>query len=67
MTAAQAGKAIAKLEARFSADAAKAKPKPSSAPAPLESVRGAGGPSTSPDPSDTKAWLAWRNKQQSGR
>ena len=36
MTAAQAGKAIAKLEARFSADAAKAKPKASSAP--LESL-----------------------------
>jgi hypothetical protein len=67
MSAAQAGKAIAKLEAKFSTEAAKAKPKASSAPAPLEAVRGAGGPSTSPDPSDTKAWMAWRNKQQSGR
>lgn len=42
MNAAQAGKEIAKLEAKFAADDAKAKPKTSKAPAPLESVKGGG-------------------------
>lgn len=74
LSATQAGKAIAKLELRFDADAkadaaakaaekAKAKPIPSKAPAPLESVRGQGSVSNAPDPSDTKAWMAWRNAQ----
>ena len=40
LNAAQAGKEIAKLEARFSEADAKAKPKESKAPAPLESVKG---------------------------
>lgn len=75
LSATQAGKAIAKLELRFEADAksagdakaaekAKAKPIPSQVPAPLEVVRGQGSVSTSPDPSNTKAWIAWRNAQE---
>lgn len=40
LNAAHAGKEIAKLEARFAADDAKAKPKESKVPAPLESVKG---------------------------
>ena len=40
LNAAQAGKEIAKLEARFAVDDAKAKPKESKAPAPLEAVKG---------------------------
>ncbi len=59
----QAGRAIAKLEARIGE-----KPKPtqkvSKAPAPLEPVRGQGSVSGAPDPSNTKAWIAWRNEQE---
>lgn len=64
LSAVQAGKAIAKLEAKLSADAAKDKPKASKAPAPLEAVRGQGAVSGMPDPSDTKKWIAWRNEQE---
>ncbi len=44
LSAVQAGKAIAKLEIKLSADGAKDKPKPSKAAAPLEPVKGAGAP-----------------------
>jgi hypothetical protein len=60
----QAGRAIAKLEARISDKAESGKPKPSKAPAPLEAVRGQGNVSGAPDPSDTKRWIAWRNEQE---
>lgn len=64
MSAIQAGKAIARLEDKLKADATKAKPQPSKQPAPLESLRGQGGSVKGPDPSDTKAWIAWRNEQE---
>ena len=64
MSAAQAGRAIAKLEAKLSATPAKDKPKASKVPAPLEPVRGQGAVSTAPDPADTKAWIRWRNEQE---
>ena len=60
----QAGKAIAKLEAQLASKPDKAKPQASKAPAPLESIRGQGSVSTSPNPSDTKAWIRWRNEQE---
>ena len=60
----QAGKAIAKLEAQIASKPDKAKPQASKAPAPLESIRGQGSVSTSPNPSDTKAWIRWRNEQE---
>jgi hypothetical protein len=60
----QAGKAIAKLEARIAAAPAKPKPQASKAPAPLEPMRGQGAVSSAPDPSNTKAWIAWRNEQE---
>lgn len=64
--AVQAGKAIAKLEAKLASTPTIAKPtsKVSKAPAPLESVRGQGSVSTAPDPSNTKEWIAWRNEQE---
>jgi len=64
MSAIQAGKAIARLEDKLKADAAKAKPQPSKQPPPLESVRGQGGAPGAPDPSDTKAWIRYRNEQE---
>ena len=64
MSAIQAGKAIARLEDKLKADAAKAKPQPSKQPPPLESVRGQGGVPSAPDPSDTKAWIRYRNEQE---
>ena len=66
MSAAQAGKAIARLEDRIKAQSKseKAAPEASKAPAPLEAVRGGGNTSGAPDPSDTKAWIRWRNEQE---
>lgn len=61
--AVQAGREIAKLEAKLSTQAPKPKSNVSKAPAPLEVVRGQGGVSGAPDPSDTKAWIRWRNEQ----
>lgn len=60
----QAGKAIAKLESKLSTQAPKPKTKVSNAPAPLEVVRGQGKVTGAPDPSDTKAWMRWRNEQE---
>ena len=61
----QAGKAIAKLEAKLSTQTPKPTSKVSKAPAPLEPVRGQGSASATgaPDPTDTKAWIRWRNEQ----
>ncbi len=64
MTAAQAGKAVAKLEAKLKTTPAKGNPRASNAPVPLEPVRGAGSVSSAPNPSDTKAWIRWRNEQE---
>lgn len=64
MSAAQAGKAIARLEDRLAAEAARKKPQVSKAPTPLEPVRGQGSISSAPDPSDTKAWIRWQNEQE---
>jgi len=64
MSALQAGRAIAKLEQKLEAEKSKAKPKPSNAPAPLEPARGGGVPNGMPDPSNTKAYIAWANAQE---
>ena len=64
LTGAQAGKAIAKLEARLSTVAPKPTSKASKAPAPLSAVRGQGSTSSAPDPSDTKAWIRYANEQE---
>jgi hypothetical protein len=64
MTAVQAGRAIARLEAKLNSEKSKAKPKPSNAPKPIEPVRGGGVPNGMPDPSNTKAYIAWANAQE---
>lgn len=63
----RAGREIARIEAEIKAAkaAAKAKPKPSNAPRPVEPVKGGGVATGAPDPSNTKAWIAWRNAQES--
>ena len=63
MTAVQAGRAIGKLEDKLEAEKSKAKPKPSKAPSPIEPARGGGVPAGMPNPSDTKAYVAWANAQ----
>jgi hypothetical protein len=64
MAPVQAGRAIARLEDKLAAAKAKATPKPSNAPAPLEPARGGGVPNGMPDPSNTKAYIAWANAQE---
>ena len=58
------GRAVAKLEAKLAAKSEPDKPKPSKRPAPLEAIRGQGTVSGAPNPSDTKAWIRWRNEQE---
>ena len=60
----QAGKAIAKLEAKLSTQKPKPKAEVSKAAPPLEPVSGQGSFSGAPSPSDTKAWIRWRNEQE---
>jgi hypothetical protein len=66
MNSVQAGREIARLE--FKLEAIKnAKPKPSNASKPLEPVKGGGTIKGMPDPSDTKAYIAWANQQDARR
>lgn len=64
LPALRAGREIARLEQKLKEEAGKAKPKPSKAPVPLEAVKGGGMPSGMPDPSNTKAYIAWANAQE---
>lgn len=64
MSAVQAGRAIARIEQKLDAAKSKAKPKPSNAPTPIEPARGGGVPNGMPDPSNTKAYIAWANAQE---
>jgi hypothetical protein len=64
MNALQAGRAIARIEQKIEAAKSNAKPKPSNAPAPIEPARGGGVPNGMPDPSNTKAYIAWANAQE---
>lgn len=62
----QAGRAIAKLEAKLQAARAEAKPKKSSAPAPIEASRGQGTAPSGYHPNMTDAqYAAWRKSQRS--
>lgn len=54
-------KRVALLEEKLK----QSKPKSSAAPKPLEPVKTSGAGS-GPDPSDTEAWIKWRNKNQRG-
>lgn len=60
----QAGRAIAKLELKLAEAKKNAKPQPSRAARPIESVKGGGVPNGMPDPSNTKAWVRWANEQE---
>lgn len=65
MSPTQAGRAIARIEDKITAAGKAGKPKPSNAAAPLEAPRnGAGKTSSMPDPSNTKAYIAWANAQE---
>lgn len=65
MSPSQAGRAITRLEDKLKATKGNAKPKPSNAAQPLEAPRnGAGKTSPMPDPSNTKAYIAWANAQE---
>ena len=64
MGALQAGRAIERLEVKLKTAKAKEKPQASKAQKPLEALPGGGAPKGMPDPSNTKAWIAWRNAQE---
>ena len=64
MGALQAGRAIERLESKLKAAKAKSQPQRSNAPKPLEAVNGASTPKGMPDPSNTKAWISWRNAHE---
>lgn len=65
MSAIQAGRAIARLEDKLKVEKAKGKPQPSKAAQPLEPARAGGKLAAGmPDPSDTKAYMAWANAQE---
>lgn len=63
MNLTQAGRAIGKIEGKLEAFK-KEKPKPSNASKPLEAVKGSGTIKGMPDPSNTKAYIAWANEQE---
>ena len=63
--AVKAGMEIRDLEERIKAASKPATPKASNVAAPLEPARSGGKATTDgPDPSDTKAWIRWRNEQE---
>lgn len=62
----QAARKVAQLEAKILEAKKSAKPQRSNAPAPLEQIKGGGKSSSMPDPSNTKAYIAWANKQERG-
>lgn len=64
LPAVRAGREIAKLEAKLEAEKAKAKPQPSKAARPIESVKGGGVLNGMPDPTNTKAYMAWANAEE---
>ena len=57
----QAGRALAKIEAKLSAK--DDKPQPSKAAAPLTAVRGTGGSVVDKPPTDPKAYMKWANEK----
>ena len=63
LSAVQAGREIARLEGKLSADKAKAKPQASNAPRPLEAVKGGGVASKDPAQMTDKEFASWRRNQ----
>jgi hypothetical protein len=65
MSAMQAGRFVAQLEAKLSATD---KPQRSNAPAAIEPIKAAGkGTNSMPNPSDTRAWMKWANENERKR
>jgi len=64
LSPAQLGRRLARIEADLTAKPEG--PKPSKAPKPLEPVKGSA-TTGEPNPKDTAAWIAWRNKQTTRR
>lgn len=64
MGAVQAGRAIARLEAKLAAEKAKAKPQPSKAPAPIEPLRGSGTAQRDPSTMTDAQYREWRLSQK---
>jgi len=62
MSPLQAGRALAKIEAKLTAPK-QDKPQPSKAATPLQPVRGSAGNTADRPPSDTKAYLKWANER----
>lgn len=67
LSAVRAGREIAKLELKLAADADKAKPKISKAPAPLEPVKGSGQVAKNPETMTDKEFADWRRSQIKAR
>jgi hypothetical protein len=63
LPSARQGVELGKLEVKL-AELAKAPPPRSKAPPALGSTKGQSGASSMPDPSDTKAYIAWANAQE---
>lgn len=63
LSSARQGVELGKLEVKL-AELAKAPPARSKAPPALGSTKGQSGASSMPDPSDTKAYIAWANAQE---
>lgn len=66
LSAIDAGRRLARIEAKLAAESPKEKSKVSKAPEPLGEIRsqGAAQASMQPDPKNTRAWMAWRNEQE---
>lgn len=63
----QAARTVAKLEAKLTEAKKNGKPQRSNAPAPLDPIKGGGKSNSMPDPANTKAYIAWSNKQERGQ
>ena len=64
MSAVQAGREISRLEDKLTAAKTKAQPQASKAATPLEAVKGGGVSTGMPDPTNTKAYIAWANARE---
>jgi hypothetical protein len=67
LPALRVGREIARIEAKLELAKKEAKPQASKAARPIEAVKGGGVPSGMPDPSNTKAYIAWANAQDRAR
>lgn len=64
LSSARQGAELGKLEVKLAAEAKPAAPQRSNAPQALAPARGTPSSNSMPDPSDTKAYIRWANKQE---